>query len=351
MATPQTILTRKTKSAIFLTLTINEGGEAAARDALTEIQSRINSVRSRDPEAALTGIVGIGSDAWDRLFSGPRPRALRPFTALDGPTHSAPSTPGDLLLHIKSDKMDLCYELGRLFLATFGSAVRVVEEIHGFRYFDLRDLIGFVDGSENPIGQAAIDTITVGDDPYFNGGSYITIQRYVTDFDDWDALTVEDQEAAIGRTKLDNVEMADDVKPPNSHIALNVVEDANGNQLDIVRDNMPYGDVGGNDDRGTFFIAYSGSPDVTDQMLRNMFLGDPPGNHDRLLDFTTAVTGVAFYAPTCDFLADPPPLPGHSVAATESADVLGEAPEDSAPGSDGDGSLGIGPLHGEKPPL
>lgn len=330
---PQTILTRKTKSAIFLVLTIDDGGEDTVRDVLAEIPGLNNAVSSRAPEAALAGIVSIGSDAWDRLFDGPRPRALRPFVPYEGDVHTAPATPADLLVHIKSDQMDLCFELGRLITDALGDAVTVVDEVHGFRYFDLRDLIGFVDGTENPVGQAAVETITVGDeDPDFAGGSYVAIQRYVHDLSSWNALSTSEQEAAIGRTKLDNVEMSDDVKPANSHIALNKVEDENGEEIDVVRDNMPYGDVSGAGENGTFYIAYSAGPDVTEEMLRKMFIGDPPGTYDRLLDFTTAVTGAQFYTPTIDFLEDLPPAPQTSEPAAQ------------VPPRRADGSLGIGSL-------
>ncbi|GAC67026.1 Dyp-type peroxidase [Gordonia soli] len=338
MVTPQTILTRKTRYAIFLVLTITDGGVDRVRDVVSGLPGLTRSVSSRAPDAALAGIVGIGSQAWDQLFDGPRPQGLRPFTEVDGETHTAPATPGDLLLHLKADQLDLCFELGTALTRAFGDSVTVVDEVHGFRYFDLRDLIGFVDGTENPVGQAAIDAVTVGDeDPGFAGGSYVAIQRYVHDMSAWNSLTVEDQEAAIGRTKLENIEMDDDVKPSNSHIALNVVEDADGEEIDIVRDNMPYGDVSGTGESGTFYIAYSSAPDVVEEMLRKMFIGDPPGNHDRLLDFTTAVTGSQFFAPTVEFLEDPPPAPADGESST-------------APGTEtatraADGSLGIGSLH------
>ncbi|GAA4752129.1 Dyp-type peroxidase [Gordonia alkaliphila] len=310
MTTGQTILTRKTRYAIFLTLTIEPGGEETVREALAGLAGLTRSVGSRQPEAALTSIIGIGSDAWDRLFTGPRPAALHPFRQLEGETHTAPATAADLLLHLKSDQMDLCFEVGKMFSRQLGDAVRTADEVHGFRYFDLRDVIGFVDGTENPVGQDAIDAITVGpEDRAFAGGSYVAVQRYVTDLAAWDALSVADQEDAIGRSKVENIEMDDEVKPSNSHIALNVIEDADGNEIEIVRDNMPYGQIGGDGPIGTYFIAYSSSPDSTERMLENMFLGDPPGNHDRLLDFTTAVTGAQFFAPSADFLDDLPPAP------------------------------------------
>ncbi|NDZ95305.1 Dyp-type peroxidase [Streptomyces sp. SID6673] len=318
MPVPQTILTRKTKAAVFLVLTIDDGGEGAVRDLLADLPTLARAVSSRAPEAALSAIASVGSQAWDRLFEGPRPGSLRPFVTYEGAVHTAPATPGDILLHIKADQLDLCFEVGRLAMDALGDAVTVVDEVHGFRYFDLRDLIGFVDGTENPVGQAAIDAITVGDeDPDFAGGSYVAIQRYVTDLEAWNGLSVEEQEAAIGRTKTDNVEMSDDVKPTNSHIALNVVEDDDGEEIDVVRDNMPYGDVSADGERGTFYIAYSAGPDVTEEMLRKMFIGDPPGNHDRLLDFTTAVTGVQFFTPTIDFLEDLPDQPSAPSAGRE----------------------------------
>lgn len=337
MATGQKIITRKTRSAIFLTLCINPGGEEVVREGLEKIGDLTSAVSSRGPEDALAVIVAIGSDAWDRLFTGPRPAMLTPFTPLEGPVHSAPATPADILVHIKADDMGLCYEVGRLLTGVLGDAVRTEEEVHGFRYFDLRDLTGFVDGTENPVGQEAIDAITVGDeDSTFAGGSYVMTQRYVTDFEAWEAISVEEQENVFGRTKLDNIEMDDDVKPANSHIALNVIEDADGNEIDIVRDNMPYGDVNGEGDKGTFYIAYSRGPEVSEEMLRNMFLGDPPGNYDRLLDFTTAVSGAQFFAPPAEFLDELPPAPTPTAAPEPES-----APE---PVADGDGSLRIGSL-------
>ena len=352
MAIGQTILTRKTRYAIFLVLNINDGGEARVREALEGLSGRVRSVSSRAPETALTVITGIGSDAWDRLFTGPRPKELRPFRGYQGDVHTAPATTGDLLLHIKCDEMGLCYEIGQLLATDFGDAVSTVDEVHGFRYFDLRDLTGFVDGTENPIGAEALETILVGpEDPNFEGSSYVTVQRYVTDFADWNSISVTDQEDVFGRSKLENIEMDDDVKPSNSHTALNVIEEPDGTQLKIVRDNMPYGDVSGIGEKGTYFIAYCKTPDVADRMLINMFIGDPPGNYDRLLDFTTAVTGCEFFAPSQDFLDELPPAPR---SVTEAADSPSTAEDDSSmveraqrvETTPADGSLGIGSLRG-----
>ena len=178
--------------------------------------------------------------------------------------------------------------------------------MHGFKFFDNRDLMGFVDGTENPDGPIALSATQIGDeDPDFAGGCYVHVQKYVHDMGSWNSLSTEEQERVIGRTKLDDIEMDDAVKPANSHIALNVITDDDGNELKIVRHNMPFGEIG-KGEFGTYFIGYSRTPTVTERMLDNMFIGDPPGNTDRILDFSTALTGTMFFTPTADFLDDPP---------------------------------------------
>jgi putative iron-dependent peroxidase len=284
-------------------------------------------------------VVGIGSDAWGRLFAGPRPAELHPFRALSGPRHQAPATPGDLLFHIRATRMDLCFEYAKQVMARLQGAVTVADEVQGFRYFDERDLIGFVDGTESPPGAAGSRAALVdaADDPDFAGGSYVVVQKYVHDMAAWDSLSVEEQERVIGRSKLDDIEMPDDVKPTDSHVALNTITGPDGEERKIVRANMPFGNVG-TGEFGTYYIAYSADLSVTEQMLNNMFLGDPPGNTDRILDFSTALTGGVFFAPSADFLDDPPSPPAAAPAAAS-----GEA---APPAPAGDGSLGIGSLKG-----
>ncbi|OBS00493.1 MAG: peroxidase [Mycobacterium sp.] len=327
---PQPILAPLTPAAIFLVATIDDGGEEVVHAALPDISGLVRAIGFRDPTKRLSAITSIGSDAWDRLFSGPRPAELHPFTPLTGPRHSAPVTPGDLLFHIRAESMDVCFELAGRILKAMAGAVTVVDEVHGFRFFDNRDLLGFVDGTENPDGAIAVSATTVGDeDPGFAGSCYVHVQRYLHDMTSWDSLSVTEQERVIGRTKLEDIELGDDVKPSNSHIALNVITDEDGTELKIVRHNMPFGELG-KGEYGTYFIGYSRTPTVTERLLRNMFLGDPPGNTDRVLDFSTAVTGGLFFSPTVDFLDDPPALP--------------QSPPQAAASSDG--SLSIGSLKG-----
>ena len=335
---PQPIVTPLSTAAIFLVLTIDPGGEDTVRDFLADASGIGRAVGFRLPEGQLSAVIGIGADAWDRLFSGPRPASLHPFRELRGARHFAPSTPGDLLFHLRANQMDLCFEYASQVMNRLGGVATVVDEVHGFRYFDERDLMGFVDGTESPGGRAGEAAALVGaGDPDFTSGSYVIVQKYTHDLDSWNALSTEEQERAIGRHKLSDIEIPDEDKAPNSHVALNTIEDADGNERQILRANMPFGSVG-RQEFGTYYIGYAATPDVTERMLQNMFIGDPPGNTDRILDFSTAVTGTLFFAPSADFLDDPPDAPGTAgtAGATGSGEVA-NTPESS-------GSLGIGSL-------
>ncbi len=337
---PQPVLSPLTAAAIFLVLTINPGGEAACRDVLAGWPALERSVGFRaGSQLGLACVAGIGSEAWDRLFAGPRPAGLHPFRALAGARHHAPATAGDLLFHIRSDRMDMCFEFATHVMTRLAEAATVVDEVHGFKFFDERDLLGFVDGTENPAGAAAEAAALVGDaDPAFAGGSYVIVQKYLHDLRAWNALPVEEQERVIGRTKLSDIELPDDIKPANSHVALNTITGPEGEERQIVRANMPFGTVG-DGEFGTYYIGYAASPSVTEQMLASMFLGNPAGNHDRVLDFSTAVTGGLFFVPTVDFLDDLPGPPGTG----EEGRQHHTAPRRRA------GDLGIGSLKNRQP--
>jgi putative iron-dependent peroxidase len=341
MPESQVIVAEPAAAGIFLVLLITAGRDSDVRDALADVGGIRRSVGFRVPEAKLGCVVGIGSDAWDRLYPGlPRPADLHPLPVYDGPVHHAPSTPGDLLFHIRAERMDLCFELAQRLTEHLGDAVTVIDEVHGFKSFDERDLLGFVDGTENPEGDGALEAVTVtdADDPAFVGASYVVVQKYLHDLTAWDALSTEAQERAIGRSKLSDIEMSDDVKPPDSHIALNVIEDENGDEQDIMRFNLPFGTVGTRE-FGTYFIGYAKNPAVIEQMLQNMFCGTEDAAHDRILDFSTAITGNLFFVPTVDWMEDPP-TPGDATAS-DPDDVT------PTPAVAPDGSLGVGSLRSE----
>ncbi len=302
---PQSVDAPLSRAAIFLVVIIAQGDEPLerTRSVISDIGGLVRAVGFRDLNGHLSCNVGIGSDAWDRLGRTHRPSKLHPFPEVRGAAHTAVSTPGDLLFHIRADRGDLCFELERLILNALGDAVAVVDEVQGFRYFDDRDLLGFVDGTENPTGNALYEASLIGEeDPEFADGSYVVVQKYLHDLTAWGALSVSEQEAVIGRTKVENVER-DDADGPKSHRSLNTIVDADGTEHDILRDNMPFGRPG-RGEFGTYFIGYARDLAVIERMIRNMFVGDPAGEYDRILDFSTAVTGTTFFVPSNTLLED-----------------------------------------------
>jgi putative iron-dependent peroxidase len=327
------------RSAVFLVMAAGERDAdlARIRDVLGAVGDLVKNVGFRDLGGRLSCVVGIGATLWDRLSPRRRPADLRPFATIIGPVHVAPSTPGDLLFHVRAEREDMTFELERQLLDGIGGAARVVDETTGFRYFDARDLLGFVDGTANPTGAELPDAALVGADadPDFAGGSYVVVQKYLHDMAAWAQLSTEEQEAIIGRTKIDNVEIDDDDAPRKSHKTLTTIDDGAGGELAILRDNMPFGRPGAGE-FGTYFIGYAGRLWVIEQMLERMFVGVPAGAYDRLLDFSTAITGTTFFVPTAGMLGELAEPPQESAAA----DVRREAPPAAS------SSLGIGSLRG-----
>ncbi|RAK98066.1 Dyp-type peroxidase [Aspergillus ibericus CBS 121593] len=298
---PQRVDAPLTQFATFLVLTLDPSPPSLStvRTTLASLSDLTKNITIRDPSAHFTCTVGIGSTIWDDLTRLPRPSELRPFPEIPGPKHTAISTPGDLLFHIRSERRDLCFEFERQLLDRLGHTVTVVDETEGFRYFDMRDLLGFVDGTANPVGPAVPDAvlITKNTDPAAAGGSYIVIQKYLHDLSAWKSLPIEHQERIIGRTKLENIELADaEDGAQQSHKSLATIEDENGEEYAIVRDNMPFG-APGKGEFGTYFIGYTARLWVIEKMLERMFVGEPRGKYDRILDFSVPKTGGTFFAP------------------------------------------------------
>ena len=354
-AVPQPVAAKLTRAAIFLTVTLKPGPDhdVTVRSLCGDLAALVRAVGFRDLKGRLSCVMGIGSDAWDRLFITPRPKELHPFREIHG-VHHAVATPGDLLFHIRAVPMDLCFELASQIVTRLGDAIASADEVHGFKYFDERDLLGFVDGTENPVDQAALDATVIGDeDPAFAGGSYVIVQKYLHDLAKWNEIPVEVQEKIVGRTKLSDIELDDAVKPSYAHNALTTIVE-NGEELDIVPVVMivagpvPVMVVTAREQKefGTYFIGYAKSPRRIELMLENMFVGRPPGNYDRLLDVSRAVTGILFFVPSATFLEDAP----NAAPASPVEPAATRAPEAAAPASSpppSDGYLGIGSLKGE----
>ena len=349
VAQPQEVATPLTSAAIFLVVVIQPGADycAAVRDLFSDLAGLLRAVGFRDLDAKLSCVLGLGSQAWDRLAGPARPAGLHVLAEIEAGSRHAVSTPGDILFHIRAARFDLCFELATHIMNRLGGAVSPVDEVHGFRYFDDRDLIGFVDGTENPTGRDAVEATIIGpEDPEFAGGSYVIVQKYLHDLSGWNALPVEEQERIVGRTKLSDIELDDAVKPTSAHNALTTITE-DGEEVQIVRDNMPFGTVS-RGDFGTYFIGYARSPGPIEQMLTNMFVGRPPGNYDRLLDFSTAVTGTLFFVPSMTLLESLAASPAEADPAGAGGPGAGDlgASEAAPVAQPSNGSLGIGSLRG-----
>jgi porphyrinogen peroxidase len=346
-AVAQAVSGQLTRAAIFIVVTLKPGASSRAtiRSFSGDLAAILRAVGFRDIEAGLSCVMGFGSVAWNELFGSARPKELHVFREIRVGTRHAVSTPGDVFFHIRAKRIDLCFELALQIMARIRDAVAPVYEVHGFRYFDDRDLLGFVDGTENPRGDAAVDAVLVGEeDAAFAAGSYVIVQKYLHDLDRWNALSTEAQERIIGRTKLSDIELDDSAKPSSAHNALTTIVE-NGKEVKILRDNMPFG-LATEGEFGTYFIGYSRSPRTIEQMLENMFIGQPPGNYDRLLDFSRAVTGNLFFVPSATFLITASQdRPTAAVSPTQQVEVTPVASTVRRTG----GSLGIGSLRGENP--
>jgi len=296
------VLTDPSTFAEFLTFVV---AEAPPDDAIESVVGAVvgieKSIRQKDPEAQLTITMAVSANGWQRLLpDAPAPRGLVPFTALADGDRAFPSTPGDLFLMIKSERMDLNFQAAKYLAAEIGPIGELIEDIQGFKYLDNRDMIDFVDGTENPVDEARALAVLVGDEqPGYSGGSYLTVQRYVDRQDAWDARSTEEQEQVVGRTKMDNVELDDDVKPPWAHNAKSKVEE-DGEEILMFRQNRPYGNAV---EHGTMFVGFAGRPEVVDTALRQMIIADENGDYDHLLDFVDARTGTNYFVPSRSFLA------------------------------------------------
>lgn len=291
------------QNTIFIVYKLNYTAETEDRvkDVCGNFAALIRSMNNRFPDQQFSAIIGFGAEAWGKLFpERNKPAELETFKEIKGPKHTAVSTEGDLFFHIRAKEMGLCYEFASIIDQKLTGVATSIDETHGFRYMNGRAIIGFVDGTENPnVDEEAYPYGVIGDqDPEFAGGSYAFAQKYIHDMSAWNALPVEEQEKVIGRRKFNDVELSDEEKPDNAHNAVSNI----GDELKIVRSNMPFANTS-KGEYGTYFIGYASTFSTTRTMLERMFLGNPEGNSDRLLDFSTPITGTLFFVPSFDLLA------------------------------------------------
>ena len=264
---PQNVTDKPGENAIFMVFGLlnNDSLVDTVKDLCDRFPVIIRSMRNRFPEQEISGVMGFGAQAWSKLFPGqPKPKELATFEEIKGEKYTAVSTPGDLFFHIRSKKQDSCYEIARLISDALQEVTVAVDEVQGFRYFDGRAIIGFVDGTENPDFDTYKYAVIGDNEPDFKGGSYAFVQKYIHDMNKWNDLSTEEQEKVVGRRKYDDWELGDEEKPENAHNAVTNIEDEEGNELKIVRANMPFANPAKRE-FGTYFIGYAGTFSTTDR--------------------------------------------------------------------------------------
>ncbi len=299
MNTPQSaILPEAAQHAIYMVINVTDKSPDVVKQCAA-LPALIATIKTQYKVGSLFASLAFGADYWDMIHPDARPLRLKALPAMSQGDVSAPATGGDILLHVHADRKDIVYLSAHEFLRPIKGNISVLDEVAGFHYLDDRDLTGFIDGTENPQGEARAKAALIDDEPVFNGGSYVLAQRYVHDLDKWAMLEDKVQENIIGRTKKDSTELEDDIKPRTAHISRVVIEE-NGEELEIVRHSLPYGKASG--EAGLFFLAYSKDNTILERMLANMFGISGDGLHDHLMNYTTAKSGAYFFAPSLEML-------------------------------------------------
>lgn len=284
---------------LHLFFNAHEGYEPVIREALSQLPTIFEEISEQFSESMFSGVVAIGANYWSDLYPDNKPAKLRPFPEMRNEDRHMPAVPVDLYIQLRSDRQDVNYIASRRLFALFGETIELIEQVPCFRYLDGRDLTGFVDGTENPKGRnrRTVALIEKGED--FAGGSYLHVQRYRHHLNRWENLPTEQQELIIGRTKMDDIEMEKDEMPVTSHVHRSNVKDSHGKGYELMRQSMPYGD---STTQGLLFISYCAQPDNFEIILASMVGKQGDDHYDHLLDYTTAETGAAFFAPSIDFI-------------------------------------------------
>lgn len=294
------IIAEASSDALFVTLNADQQRLSDIKSALANYPKQLQLLQQQYPEAQLHACVGLSHLIWDKLDCQ-RPKHLAPFPQYQGPDAQINATDVDMVWHIRSQRKDITYLLAQQLFDGFAGSVSVVEEVSCFKYLDNRDLTGFVDGTENPAGEARKSVALVGDeDSRFKNGSYFNLMRFVHDLPKWQQQDLKSQEDTYGRTKHDNIEYPGDKKSLQAHTKRTSLKDEQGNSIEILRHSMPFASLA---EQGLMFASYSKTPQAFNTMLESMVVGDEHGNTDRLMQFTQAKTGQAFFVPALNWFA------------------------------------------------
>ncbi|WP_291356512.1 Dyp-type peroxidase [Acinetobacter sp. UBA3106] len=302
MTAQSVILPLPSDHARFIVLRLKDLTIDELKEKLADLFTTRDRLITQHPNAQIKTGVAFGPELWTQLYNQ-SPVGFKQLQPIQG-SFQMPVVPADLLIHIASARADICFALSQSFFEGIQEKIEVLDERVCFRYFDGRDITGFIDGTENPqFPDDRAEVALLGEDAgIFADGSFVFAQRYAHNLEKWKQLKVDAQENVMGRTKLESIELDDEVKPKNAHIARVVIEDEEGEEMEILRHSLPYGE--GRGDQGLFFIAYTKNLNIIDHMLEHMFGTAGDGIHDRLLQFVTPMDGAYYFAPSEELLEE-----------------------------------------------
>ena len=302
MTAQSVILPLPSDHARFIVLRLKDLTIDELKEKLADLFTTRDRLITQHPNAQIKTGVAFGPELWTQLYNQ-SPAGFKQLQPIQG-SFQMPVVPADLLIHIASARADICFALSQSFFEGIQEKVEVLDERVCFRYFDGRDITGFIDGTENPqFPDDRAEVALLGEDAgIFADGSFVFAQRYAHNLEKWKQLKVDAQENVMGRTKLESIELDDEVKPKYAHIARVVIEDEEGEEMEILRHSLPYGE--GRGDQGLFFIAYTKNLNIIDHMLEHMFGTAGDGIHDRLLQFVTPMDGAYYFAPSEELLEE-----------------------------------------------
>ncbi len=302
MTAQSVILPLPSDHARFIVLRLKDLSIEDFKEQLEQLFTTRDRLITQHPNAQIKTGVAFGPELWGKLYDQ-APVGFKQLEPIQG-SFDMPVIPADVRIHIASARADICFALSQAFFEGIRDQVEVLDERVCFRYFDGRDITGFIDGTENPqFPDDRAEVALVGEDAgIFQDGSFIFAQRYAHNLEKWKKLKVDAQEQVMGRTKLESIELDDDVKPANAHVARTVVEDEEGEEMEILRHSLPYGD--GRGEQGLVFSAYTKDVNSIEAMLERMVGTSGEGMHDRLLHVVTGMDGAYYCAPSEELLEE-----------------------------------------------
>lgn len=275
-----------------------DGQEAKLRHILARIPQILNRLAEHFSEAMLSGFVAVSNHYWDSLYPWQRPNGLTTFPELLSEHVSISSTAADLLIQVRSDRVDVNYIAFQQIYQLLQAHIESVEHLHSFRYLDGRQLTGFTDMPANPRGMLRRKTalVDVSVDPVFAGGSYLHFYRLHLDLKRWQQLSLAQQEEVMGYRKLDGAPLAAFEYSPGELPAQSTSSTPNHV---LLQQNMPFATL---QTQGSLQLSFS----AVNDSFRNLWcerLGcGASADYDHLLDYCQIDLAAAFFVPSLSYM-------------------------------------------------